>query len=94
MIAFIFEGAGFGEWIVLLAVALMAFGPKRLPDAARSFGRMYAKFRRASEGFRRQFFELENEVRRAESAAEKEANDIFVIQGNEAAATPLDRETV
>lgn len=87
-LAFIFEGAGFGEWIVLLAVALIVFGPRRLPDAARSFGRFYAKFRRASEGFRRQLFELDNEIRRAESTVEKEAKEAFVIQGNEATAKP------
>lgn len=87
-LAFIFDGAGFGEWIVLLAVALIVFGPRRLPDAARSFGRFYAKFRRASEGFRRQLFELDNEIRRTESTAEKEAKDIFVIEGNEATAKP------
>ena len=88
VLAFIFESAGFGEWIVLLAVALMVFGPRRLPEAARSFGRFYAKFRRAAEGFRRQFYELDNEIRSVESSAEKEAKDMFVIEGDEASAKP------
>lgn len=88
MLAFIIDGAGFGEWLVLLAVALLVFGPRRLPEAARSFGRTYAKFRRLSEGFRRQLFELDNEIRAAESTVTKEAQDAFVIQGNEATAKP------
>ena len=88
LLAFIFDSVGFGEWLVLLAVALMVLGPRRLPEAARTFGRFYAKFRRASEGFRRQLFELDNEIRAAESTAEKEAQDLFVIDGDEATAKP------
>lgn len=88
LLAFIFDSVGFGEWLVLLAVALMVLGPRRLPEAARTVGRFYAKFRRASEGFRRQLFELDNEIRAAESTAEKEAQDLFVIDGDEATAKP------
>jgi len=88
MLAFIFESASIGEWFVLLAVALVVVGPKRLPQAARNFGRCYAKFRRAAEGFRRQLFELDAEIARAESDVQREAKDIFVIEGNEATAKP------
>ena len=88
LLAFIFDSVGFGEWLGLLAVALMVLGPRRLPETARTFGGLYAKFRRASEGFRRQLFELDNEIRAAESTAEKEAQDLFVIDGDEATAKP------
>lgn len=87
-LAFIFDGAGFGEWLVLLAVALIVFGPRRLPEAMRTFGRFYAKLRRTAEGFRRQLFELDNEVRSAESSLAKDADDMFVIEGDEATAKP------
>ena len=88
ILAFIFESASVGEWFVLLAVALVVVGPKRLPEAARKVGQFYARFRRAAEGFRRQMFELDAELRRAGADAAKEAQDAFVIEGNEATAKP------
>ena len=88
LLAFLFESAGVGEWLVLLAVVLVAVGPKRLPSAAREFGRWYAKFRRAAEGFRRELMTIETEVRKAGEEADKGARGFFVIEGNEATAKP------
>lgn len=36
----------FGEILVLAVVALVVFGPERLPEVARNAGKMVAKFRR------------------------------------------------
>jgi TatA/E family protein of Tat protein translocase len=47
-------GIGFQELIVILVVALLIFGPKRLPELARSLGRGLAEFRRASSELRDQ----------------------------------------
>jgi TatA/E family protein of Tat protein translocase len=44
-------GLGFGETILILAVILLFFGPKRLPDAAASMGKGIREFRRAMNGF-------------------------------------------
>ncbi len=46
---------GIGGWEMLLigVVALLVFGPKRLPELARSMGRGLAEFRRASSDLRR-----------------------------------------
>jgi TatA/E family protein of Tat protein translocase len=46
---------GIGGWEMLLigVVALLVFGPKRLPELARSLGRGLAEFRRASSDLRR-----------------------------------------
>ena len=46
-------GIGFQEMIVILVVALIVFGPKRLPDLARSLGKGLAEFKKASEDVRR-----------------------------------------
>lgn len=43
---------GFQELILILVVALMVFGPKRLPELGRALGRAMREFRRASEEFR------------------------------------------
>ena len=41
---------GAPEILVVLVVALLVLGPKRLPDAARSVGRAVSEFRRVSSG--------------------------------------------
>lgn len=77
-LAIIFDGVGFGEWFVLLAVILVVVGPKRLPATARKFGQYYAKFRRAADSFKRQLLdmdtELTNSVREAAGEIERAAN--------------------
>ncbi len=45
-------GLGIWEISIVLVVALLVLGPKRLPDAARSLGRSLAEFRRASNEIR------------------------------------------
>jgi TatA/E family protein of Tat protein translocase len=45
-------GIGFQELIVILGIALLVFGPKRLPELARSLGRGLSEFRRASNELR------------------------------------------
>jgi len=45
-------GIGMPELLVILVVALLVLGPKRLPDIARSLGRGIAEFRKASSDLR------------------------------------------
>ena len=88
VLAFLFDSAGFGEWFVLLAVVLVAVGPKNLPAAARRLGQWYARFRRHAEGFKRQLMELDQELARGAADAAREADDFFRIEGDESAAEP------
>lgn len=46
-------GIGMPELLVILVVALIVLGPKRLPEIARSLGRGMAEFRKASNEFTR-----------------------------------------
>ncbi len=39
---------GFQELILILVIALVVFGPKKLPELGRSLGKTLAEFRRAS----------------------------------------------
>lgn len=41
---------GTSEILIVLVAALIILGPKRLPDAARQFGKAMAEFRRVSSG--------------------------------------------
>ncbi|MDI6796866.1 MAG: twin-arginine translocase TatA/TatE family subunit [Desulfatibacillaceae bacterium] len=42
-------GIGMPELLIILAVALIVLGPKKLPDIAKSLGKGYAEFRRATQ---------------------------------------------
>ena len=50
-------GLGFTEILVILVVALLVFGPDRLPELARNLGKGLAEFRRASSDLRRSVLE-------------------------------------
>ncbi len=51
------------ELLVILALALLVLGPKRLPDLARSLGRGLSEFRRASTDLRREFMDVAEDAR-------------------------------
>ena len=68
MFLFIFEGLGTSELILILIVALVLFGPRKLPQLSRSLGKSLANFKRASEDFKETW---EKEV--ARESAIKEA---------------------
>ena len=68
MFLFIFEGLGTSELILILVVALVLFGPRKLPQLSRSLGKSLANFKRASEDFKQTW---EKEV--ARESAIKEA---------------------
>jgi TatA/E family protein of Tat protein translocase len=62
-------GIGMTELIVILAIALVVLGPKKLPEIARSLGRGLAEFRRASSEMRREFLDVSDESRPLSPAA-------------------------
>ncbi len=55
-------GIGMQELILILVVALIFFGPKRLPDLARSLGKGMAEFKKASEDVRQGIMEATREA--------------------------------
>jgi Tat protein translocase TatB subunit len=54
-----FGTLGGPEILLLLILALIVFGPRKLPEIGKSMGKMLAEFRRASNDFRRT---IEDEV--------------------------------
>jgi TatA/E family protein of Tat protein translocase len=44
-----FGNIGFPELLIILAIALLIFGPKKLPEVSKSIGRAVREFRRASD---------------------------------------------
>jgi Tat protein translocase TatB subunit len=57
-------GMGFPELLLILALALIFIGPKKLPDLARAIGRGLAEFKRATDEMKNSFSE---EMRTAET---------------------------
>ena len=66
--AFLF-GTGLDEWAVLGAICFLLFGPKRLPEIARTLGRTLEKLRRAADDFREQIAHLDEPEQPPPSAA-------------------------
>jgi Tat protein translocase TatB subunit len=66
-------GIGVPELLIILVVALIVLGPKRLPEVAKSLGKAFAEFRRATSDLSEELNEarmaLEEEVRMAERQA-------------------------
>lgn len=63
-------GIGIPELLVILVVALLVLGPKRLPEVAKALGKALAEFRRATSDLSEELSNaqvlLEEEVRQAE----------------------------
>lgn len=51
--AFILDSLGSTELLFILVVALIFFGPRKLPQLAKSMGKGLAEFRKASDDFKR-----------------------------------------
>lgn len=60
----VFEFIGTSELMIIAVVALIIFGPRKLPEIGRSLGRSLGEFKRASEDFKRTWeYEVELEQR-------------------------------
>lgn len=64
---------GMPELILILVVALLIFGPTKLPELARSLGKGLAEFRRASSDLRSQLLDPPVEAPRPTPPAEPPA---------------------
>jgi len=67
-----FGSIGMPELIIIFVIALIIFGPKKLPELGRSLGRSLNEFKRASNELKNT---LEEEVRIEEQREQKAATD-------------------
>jgi TatA/E family protein of Tat protein translocase len=65
-----FGSIGMPELIIILVIALIIFGPRKLPELGRSLGRSLGEFKRASNELRNT---LEEEIRIEEQRDERAA---------------------
>jgi sec-independent protein translocase protein TatB len=75
----IFEFLGTSELLIILVVALILFGPRKLPQLSRQLGKSLGEFKRASEDFKRtwekevELEKLEEEGRMARAMLQDDA---------------------
>jgi Tat protein translocase TatB subunit len=62
-------GIGMPELLLILAVALIVLGPKKLPELARALGKGMAEFRRATDELKEEFQQMEQQVEESSSTA-------------------------
>jgi sec-independent protein translocase protein TatB len=76
-------GIGMPELLLILALALIVLGPKKLPELARALGKGMAEFRRATD-------ELKDELRQMEHEIEESAADTTSKDDDPSLETPSD----
>jgi sec-independent protein translocase protein TatA len=98
MVLLFLETIGTTELLLILVVALVVFGPRRLPDIGRKIGKGMAEFRRAGDDFKRTWereVELERttERPRLNESASLVAADSSVVRDEETSAGPFVSES-
>ena len=77
---------GMADTLILMVLALVVFGPRRLPQIGRQLGRLMYEFRKASNDFK---FQMEEELRQAEEADRRKREELGQLQAL-AAIQPLE----
>lgn len=86
---FIFEFLGTTELLVILVVALVLFGPRKLPQMSRSLGKSLGEFKRASEEFKQTW---EREVALESVEKERQIEQAMLPPDNSILAPTVGRE--
>lgn len=75
---------GVGDTLLIVVIALIVFGPKKLPEISRQLGKLLYEFRKASNDFK---FQIEEELRAAEQAERQKQLNTQAV--NPQPATPV-----
>jgi len=65
-------GIGMPELLLILGLALIVLGPKKLPELARALGKGMAEFRRATDELKDEFRQMEREIDDTSSEVSKD----------------------
>lgn len=78
---------GMADSLILMVLALVVFGPRRLPQIGRQIGKLMYEFRKASNDFK---YQMEEELRNAEEADRRRREE---ADRQRALAAPAPAET-
>ncbi len=76
--------------VVIFLVALVVFGPEKLPELARTLGRLMADFRKASGDFRSALEEEMRDLERQAREAQQKIRAAALPPASSESATPID----
>ena len=80
---------GMADSLILMVLALVVFGPRRLPQIGRQIGKLMYEFRKASNDFK---FQMEEELRLSEEADRRKKEE--AERAARAAALPAPTQTI
>ncbi len=81
-----FGSIGMPELIIIFVIALIIFGPRKLPELGRSLGKSIAEFKKASNELKST---LEEEIRLEEQRSAIEEKKVQSVTAPPANPTPL-----
>jgi sec-independent protein translocase protein TatB len=82
---------GMADSLILMVMALVVFGPRRLPQIGRQIGKLMYEFRKASNDFK---FQMEEELRSAEEADRRKKEEDRIKALALTAPTPIETPVV
>jgi Tat protein translocase TatB subunit len=89
-------GLGMPEILMILAIALIVIGPKKLPDLAKTLGRAMGEFKRSAQDFKRSI-DVETTVKDIKDVADPKIDLQDIIKDankkKEAPPAPADEKT-
>ncbi|AFZ12174.1 Sec-independent protein translocase TatA [Crinalium epipsammum PCC 9333] len=81
-------GVGLPEMAIIMVIALLVFGPKKLPEIGRSLGKGIRGFQQASSDFEAEFKREAEQIEQAvNTPAQLESQEVAAHQDNNAANT-------
>ena len=85
-------GMGMPEIILILAIALIVLGPKKLPDIAKSLGRGIAEFKKATQEFKENL-QVDNDLKEARDTIREVKEDLEDTVRDSITETAANRKT-
>ena len=78
-----FPNLGMSELILILVIALVVFGPSKLPEMGKTLGRAINEFRRASINNFGEFHGVNKEINEVKNEVKEEVKQVTdIIKGN------------
>jgi TatA/E family protein of Tat protein translocase len=81
-------GIGMPELLLILGLALIVLGPKKLPELARALGKGLSEFRRATDELKDEFRQMERDVEDSPPATTAKVDPVIDNPAEPAAAHP------
>lgn len=81
-------GIGMPELLLILALALIVLGPKKLPELARALGKGMAEFRRATDELKDELRQMEHEIEDASTDSTKKDDSALEKPSDAASPSP------